>query len=115
SRCGHITAAHDDRSAEGLEQEAKWLRDELDDRSLIVLGAAEMGARIGSRTYTGGVLDRNGGTLQPEELMRAMVVTLIAGGVRMHEASPATSIREDGGDVVIATPRGNVRAAQVIL
>jgi glycine/D-amino acid oxidase-like deaminating enzyme len=115
SACGHITAAHDEGAIAGLAEEAEWLRSKLGDESLRLIGRDEMAARTGSAAYPAGLLDRNGGAVQPADLIGAMVATLLAGGVRIHARSPVTVMRQEGDEVVMETAGGRIRAGQAIL
>jgi len=66
--------------------------------------------RVRSPVFRSGVFWRDGATLQPARLVRALRRRALAAGVQLHEHSPATF---DGGDVT--TPRGRVRAAEIVV
>lgn len=66
--------------------------------------------RVRSPVFRGGVFWRDGATVQPARLVRALRRRVVAAGVELHEHSPATF---GNGDVT--TPRGQVRAAEVVV
>lgn len=66
--------------------------------------------RVRSPVFRGGVFWRDGATVQPARLVRALRRRVVAAGVQLHEHSPATF---GSGDVT--TSRGQVRAAEVVV
>lgn len=77
----------------------------------VLLTPAEVQARCSSPVYRAGVLYRDGATVQPMRLVRALRRRALALGVSLHEGTPATGI-EDG---VVRTPRGSVHAPEVVV
>ncbi len=75
------------------------------------LTPAEVQARCTSPVYRGGVLYRDGATVQPMRLVRALRRRALALGVSLHEGTPATGI----SDGVVRTPRGSVHAPEVVV
>jgi len=77
--------------------------------------AATASAMTGSPTHLGGVFEAGVATLHPGRLVRALRRIAIARGVRIHEHSPMTELRQQGAATVVATPGGAVVASQVVL
>lgn len=77
----------------------------------VPLSAEEVQARCRSPRFRRGVLFRKAATVQPARLVRALRRRALAAGVRVHERSRATAIR----DGVVATPGGRVRAREVVV
>jgi glycine/D-amino acid oxidase-like deaminating enzyme len=69
----------------------------------------------GTRAYQGGFVDHRGGVVQPLSYTRGLARAAQHAGARVHEGSPATTPRREGGAWVVSTPGGSVRAAQVII
>ena len=74
------------------------------------LDAEGVAARVRSPVFRSGVFFRDGATVQPARLVRALRREVLAAGVDLHEQSPANF---SGGEV--ATPRGRVRAPEVVV
>jgi glycine/D-amino acid oxidase-like deaminating enzyme len=77
----------------------------------VALDAEEVAARCASRAFRGGVFFRDGATVQPARLARALRRAAIDAGVHVYEHTPATRVR--AGQVT--TPHGGVRAREVVL
>jgi len=69
----------------------------------------------GSDTHIGGVFESGVATLHPGRLVRALRRIAIERGVRIHEHTPMTDMRQEGTTTLVTTPTGVVRAAQVVL
>ena len=101
-------AATQDRAVErGIAAAARIGRPE----EAVPLGEAELAARVRSPVFRRGVFFRDGATVQPALLVRALRRAALAVGVTLHERTPVTRIR----DGELATPGGIVRAREVVL
>ena len=79
-----------------------------------VLSAEESRAVADSPTFRGGVIDREGATVQPARLARGMRRVLLERGVRIFEHSPVTRFGA-GRPSTAETPGGSVRAAHGVI
>jgi glycine/D-amino acid oxidase-like deaminating enzyme len=77
----------------------------------VALSADELAQRCTSPVFRRGVLFRDGATVHPGLLVRALRRAAIASGVDVHERTPALRVRD--GEVV--TPGGSLRARDVVL
>jgi glycine/D-amino acid oxidase-like deaminating enzyme len=77
----------------------------------VPLTAADVAERCRSPRFRRGVLFRNGATVQPARLVRALRRAALGAGVVLHERSRATEIRAGS----VTTSRGRVRAPEVVL
>ena len=85
---------------------------ELDvEEEAIRLSAAELAERCSSPVFRGGVFFRDGATVQPARLVRALRRRADAAGVRIHERSPVTRIQPG----VLETASGRVRAQEIVV
>lgn len=75
------------------------------------LSAAEVAERVRSPVFRRGVFFRDGATVQPARLVRALRRAALAAGVELHELSPAVDVSRS----LVATPGGRVRADAVCL
>lgn len=114
SRPGSLRLAHSHKAMEAVRQDAEALNARgIDARLLERADAADM---LGSDTYKGGLLDPRGGSLHPMDFSRALARAADAAGATIFEHSAALSVAQSsGGRWTVKTPRGTVRAANVIV
>src|SRR4051794_17507973 len=112
-RDGFLGVATSDRKAAEL---AAWA-----DRTESVYGypltrvaRQDMAAWIASDRYQGAIHDPRSGHLHPLKYCLGLARAAAAAGVRLFENTEVTSITQ-GTEVRLATPHGEVRAAQVLL
>ena len=75
------------------------------------LSREELARHCSSPAFRRGVFFRDGATVHPARLVRALRREALAAGVRLHERTKVTRI-EDG---LLETPRGAVRAPEVVV
>src|SRR5581483_3908309 len=80
-----------------------------------LLSAAETARLVGSQRYSGGWIDRRGGTVQPLSYVRGLARAACDAGARIFTRSPATSLERAGREWRIRTPHGSVSSPVVIL
>jgi glycine/D-amino acid oxidase-like deaminating enzyme len=112
-QCGWIQPAHSAAAAQRvIARTHQWAR-----RGALVelLSGDRVASLLGTTAYAAGWLDRRAGALQPLAYARGLARAALGRGARIHTASPATHIGRDGDAWVATTPRGAVRARQVVL
>ena len=97
-----IDAAVAAAGALGVEEEA------------VPIGRDELATRCSSPRFRRGVLYREGATVQPARLLRALRAAVLDEGVILHERTPMVRLRR-GSPNVIEGPRGRIRAREVIV
>ena len=110
---GLLFAAHAAKAQPGLERRARFWRDRGADVLMLQGGALE--AVTGTGFYHAALLDRRGFCVNPLAYARGLARAAIAGGVAIHEASPALSLRAAAGGWQLRTPGGRLDADQVVL
>ena len=80
----------------------------------VPLGREEVAERCASPRFRRAVLYREGATVQPARLARAARAAALDGGVSIYERTPMLRLRR-GAPNVIETPRGRVRAKEVVI
>ena len=80
----------------------------------VPLTAVDVSERVHSPRFRKGALFRDGATVQPARLARALRRAVLADGVALHERTRLTGLRS-GSPSVLETPRGRLRAAEVVL
>ena len=78
------------------------------------VGREELAERCSSPSFRRGVLYREGATVQPARLVRALRAVVLDSGVVLHERTPMIRLRR-GSPNVVETPRGRVRAREVVV
>ena len=97
-----IDAAVAAASELGVEEEA------------VPLSRDELAKRCASPRFRRGVLYREGATVQPARLLRALRAAVLDEGVILHERTPMVRLRR-GSPNVIEASRGRIRAREVIV
>ncbi|MDB5378639.1 MAG: FAD-dependent oxidoreductase [Rubritepida sp.] len=80
-----------------------------------MLDAAGTAALTGTDRYAGAMLDRRGGDLQPLSYARGLARAAMQLGVRIHGATPATSLARAEGGWRVTTQKGEILAEKVVL
>jgi glycine/D-amino acid oxidase-like deaminating enzyme len=78
------------------------------------LTAAQAAKRIRSPVFRHGVLFRDGATVQPARLARALRRAVLADGIALHERTRVTRVRA-GAPTTLETPRGRLSAGEVVV
>src|SRR5205823_5975831 len=81
------------------------------EKEAVPLSRQEVAQRCRSPVFRGGVFFRDGANVQPALLVRALRRAVLAEGVGLHEGSPVVAV-EDGA---VRTPRGRLRAPEIVL
>ncbi|MCH9779732.1 MAG: FAD-binding oxidoreductase [Alphaproteobacteria bacterium] len=104
-------------ASEQAEQHNKSYARHLDSlgESYEILDRQQMQAITGSPHYHGGLYTAGTVQLQPAGYVRGLANGLAARGVAIYESSPALSLQKQQGGWRVATPKGAVTAAKVIL
>jgi glycine/D-amino acid oxidase-like deaminating enzyme len=84
------------------------------DEEAVPVGRDELAERCSSPRFRRGVLYREGATVQPARLLRALRAAVLDEGVTLHEQTPMVRLRR-GSPNEIETPRGHVRAREVVV
>jgi gamma-glutamylputrescine oxidase len=103
-------------SARKARQLTGWA-DELEARyhyPLTRIAPGDVTKWVASERYRGAIHDPRSGHLHPLKYVRGLARAAAGAGVRIHEGTEVTSLRQDGG-VTLATAGGEVRARQALL
>ncbi|NEY35511.1 FAD-dependent oxidoreductase [Streptomyces sp. PRKS01-65] len=115
-RTGEIDVATEPHQA----RELKEFHEELARRGLAdgieYLDTDAVRAQVNSPTFRAGLYDRRGvAMLHPAKLAWGLKRACLRLGVRVHEHTPALTLRPHGAGMSVRTPYGQVRARQVAL
>jgi glycine/D-amino acid oxidase-like deaminating enzyme len=80
----------------------------------VPVGRDELAERCSSPRFRRGVLHREGATVQPARLLRALRAAVLDEGVILHERTAMVRLRR-GSPNVVETPQGHIRAREVIV
>jgi glycine/D-amino acid oxidase-like deaminating enzyme len=81
------------------------------EKEAIPLSREELAGRCSSPAFRRGVFFRDGATVHPARLVRALRRQALTAGVRLHERTRVTHI----GNGLVQTARGSVRAPEVVV
>nr|WP_298410137.1 FAD-binding oxidoreductase [uncultured Halomonas sp.] len=110
---GNLFAACNAKQMKGLiEHKALWERFGNDQLELLEGQAYQR--EIGSKRYTGALLDHSGGHMHPLNLVLGQAAALESLGGVIYEQTPVTDITQ-GEPVRLTTPQGSVIAERVVL
>jgi gamma-glutamylputrescine oxidase len=101
---GLVIAAHNERMARGLAEEAAHLESRYDYHALRMLSRAEAAEALGTDVYPAVRYDGGGGHLHPLKFARSLAMQARAAGAMLFENSrvrslDGTTVRTDGGSV----------------
>jgi gamma-glutamylputrescine oxidase len=113
---GYMLAAIKERHERELRAEFDELRDDYGYRNLRLLPREQLREVLGSDRYRAALYDGNSAHLHPLKYTLGLAAAAESLGVQIFEGTRALSFADAGaGKVRIATARGEVRAAQLVL
>ncbi|MCC7426962.1 MAG: FAD-binding oxidoreductase [Alphaproteobacteria bacterium] len=111
---GRFHAAHTPAEFEALARrmanQPKGLEIEAE-----IVPRAEQHTELGTDAYHGGVVYTRHATLDPARYHHGLLARVQAAGAGIHAHCPATAIAGDGQGFTVATPRGAIRARDVVV
>jgi len=113
-RPGHLNVTHKKRELPEFVEYAE-AAERFGYRHIKVMDAAETAERVGSTHYVGGVLDSGTGHIHPLKLLIGTARVASEAGAQLFENTRATSVKTNGGKVVVTTPRGTITAQKGLL
>jgi glycine/D-amino acid oxidase-like deaminating enzyme len=112
-QCGWIQPAHSAAAARTIVSRCRqWTARRAPVELLAGQGLALL---LGTDQYHAGWLDRRGGALQPLAYARGLARASLKLGARLHTGSPVVEIVHHTDEWAAVTPRGEVRARQIVL
>ncbi len=97
-----------------LEQQQRFMADTLGVEWERV-SRAELAEKLSSERYFGALYEKNAFHFHPLKYAQGLARALVAGGVRVHEASRVTKLAPDGRGWRVVTATGEVRARDVVI
>lgn len=94
------------------ERAAQWRGRGADVELLDAKGAVKL---IGSSAYSGALLDRRAGTIQPLAYVRGLADHALRAGARIYTRSPITRIENVGANWRVSTGTGSITASWVVM
>jgi glycine/D-amino acid oxidase-like deaminating enzyme len=80
-----------------------------------LLDAVETARKVGTKAYTGSLLDLRAGTIQPLAYARGLATAAIKAGAQIFTSSPVVEAQEFDSGWLVRTAGGSVRAKWVIV
>lgn len=112
-RAGTLHLAHARKGLKDLENRAAQLA--ARGAPVRLLDAAETARRTGSDRFHGALHDPRAGTIQPLGYARGLARAARDAGARLHEQSPVVAVQQVGGQWILRTSGGKLRARYLIV
>lgn len=112
-RNGTLHCAHAPSGMDDLNRRAQQLQ--AIGAPVQLLDANEAQSRVGSEAVHGALFDPRAGTIQPLAYVCGLARAAIETGARLYDQSPVTNLRRIGGQWLIETVQGTVRARHMIM
>ncbi|MEX1234316.1 MAG: FAD-binding oxidoreductase [Roseovarius sp.] len=113
-RAGRFHAAHTPAAYEGLARDAEVLR-RTEGIEVEMVPKAEQRRELGTDAYHGAALFAQHGALHPAKYLHGLLRTAMEAGAQVMGHTPAEAISSGQGGHLVSTPRGTVRARDVIV
>lgn len=113
-RTGHLVVASKPSHASDLQKEAEWLEHHLG-YSVRFLPRPALSQEIASEVYHGGLVDERSGGLNPAQYVAGLAMAAERRGAWLYPETPVTQIERNAGGFLLVTPRGSLRAEQVLV
>jgi glycine/D-amino acid oxidase-like deaminating enzyme len=113
-RVGHMTLAAKPRDHDSLQREAECLERRFGHRTR-VLSRADMAEQSGSTRYHGALVDDHSAGLHPAKYFHGLARLAAKAGARLHPNTPVEAVERLDGGFRLRTPRGEVRAREVLV
>ncbi|HXQ64738.1 MAG TPA: FAD-binding oxidoreductase, partial [Steroidobacteraceae bacterium] len=114
-RPGLLHADHRARLSDGTRRHVEHLQTTYGYPHLRFVDRDEIRSLVGSSDYHSASLDTHGGHLHALNFSLGIARAAASHGARLHEGVEVTSLRAEAGGWRLATRRGEVRAARVVL
>ena len=115
ARVGKIKLAAKPEHYDKLARSQELLAANVDPDTMMV-SRAELAGEVGSERYYGGLIYRKSAGMHVGRFVRGLAEAAARRGVEIHEHAPMTGLRPAaGGGHEIETPKGRLRASQVLL
>lgn len=115
ARTGKMNLAAKPQHFDGLRKTHEVLAERLDIDTVLV-PKSELRSEMGSDHYHGAMIDPRGAGLHVGKFTRGLAEAAARLGVQIHEKAPVEQVRRlDGTRHDVVTPRGTVRADQVLV
>jgi len=85
------------------------------DSETALLSKADLASEIGSDSFHGGMLQTRSAMMHMGRFVVGLAEAAVRRGAEIHEQTPVTGRRQADGAYELATPRGSVRAREVVL
>jgi glycine/D-amino acid oxidase-like deaminating enzyme len=112
-RSGHLTLAAKPSHFQGMVEEAALLKREFQHHTYVI-SPAEMYNEINSPRYHGALLDPLSASVQPARYLAGLAWSAKRAGAQLFPHTPAVKITKHNQEYLIETPRGTIRAAQIL-
>lgn len=112
-RKGWLQPAHSPRHLQTTEKLCEQWRDW--NTGMSMLDQNGLARCMGTDVYSGGLLVKGGGHVNPLAYLRGMARAVLAQGNSVYTSTPAVSMEQQGSHWLVKTPGGSILAEKVVL
>jgi glycine/D-amino acid oxidase-like deaminating enzyme len=113
-RTGSVELGFNQRDLARFRAESAWVQDRLG-FATEVYGPDRIREVVGSDRFVAGLAESFSAGVQPAKFALGLAASVAAGGGVLIESTPVTDIERSGAGFSVHTPRGNIRAGEVLL
>jgi len=111
---GQLSVAHKKRYVENYRQHVEVMA-RYGYHQLQFMDKQQMAARLGSNRYFGGLRDEGTGHIHPLKFVFGTALAANAAGAKLYEHTPVTGIEQQGGKIIMRTPRGAISTEKLLI
>jgi len=113
-RPGHLLVAAKASHLAGLTDHARLLQEHFG-HPVRIVPRGELRSELGSDLFHGGLIDPSSAALDPARYAAGLLKAAEHAGAEVHQHTRVEHIRREGSRFLLDTPRGSLRAAEVLI
>ena len=114
SRCGHLELAWKPAHFTSYAHEVEMLQRDFN-HPVTLIERKDLRSEIGSDLYYGALVDEASAGVNPAQYAAGLTAATERAGALLFEKTPAVAVQRESAAFSIQTPRGNLKAQQVIV
>lgn len=112
---GSMSVSHKSGKDEEYRRTAELMGERYGYPHMHYMDRRETEERVGSTRFPCGIYDKGSGHIHPLKLLIGLARLAAGAGARIHELTPATALRREGGRTVIDTPKGTITTDKMLI
>ena len=112
---GQMSVVHKKGYLKDYQAHGQIMAERYDYQHISWMEADETSERLGSKRYLGGTRDMGTGHIHPMRFVVGLAKAAAAAGAKLFENTKATSIKNEGGRVIVETSTGRITAGKALI